>query len=133
MWKRTALTAVLAIAVMTAALVAGAGSAAGKDPEVIRRGGCSGPSDWKLKLKPEDGGIEVEFEVDQNRNGRAWRVVLRHNGVRFFNRIRRTRPPSGSFEVRRVVANKAGADTIRARARNRRTGELCRGRATIGI
>jgi hypothetical protein len=133
MWKRAVLTSSLVAAAVTVGLVVAAGSAAGDGPEVIRRGNCSGATDWKLKLKPEDGGIEVEFEVDQNKNGRKWRVVMRHNGVKFVDRIRRTRPPSGSFEIRRVVANKAGADTIRARARNRRSGELCRARATIDI
>src|SRR5262245_8359718 len=34
--------------------------------DVIRDGSCSGRSDWKLKLSPQDGRIEVEFEVDQN-------------------------------------------------------------------
>jgi hypothetical protein len=133
MWKRAVLTSSLVAAAVTVGLVVPAGSAAGDGPEVIRRGNCSGATDWKLKLKPEDGGIEVEFEVDQNKNGRKWRVVMRHNGMKFVDRIRRTRPPSGSFEIRRVVANKAGADTIRARARNRRSGELCRARATIDI
>ena len=37
----------------------------------------------KLKLSAENGRIEVEFEVDQNRNGVPWTVVLR-----------RTEPPS---------------------------------------
>jgi ABC-type transporter MlaC component len=131
MRKRTLLMMAVLIVAAASALVAAAGSAAADGPEVIRRGGCTGASDWKLKLKPEDGGIEVEFEVDQNRNGKKWRVVLRHNGAKFFNRIRKTQPPSGSFEVRRVVANKPGADTIRARARNLRSREVCRGRATF--
>ena len=131
MQRRMLLLLSVVIVAMGTAFVAAAGSAASGGPEVIRRGGCSGASDWKLKLKPEDGGIEVEFEVDQNKSGQKWRVVLRHNGVRFFDRIRKTKPPSGSFEVRRVVANRAGEDTIRARARNKKTGEVCKGRATF--
>ncbi|HET9215205.1 MAG TPA: hypothetical protein VFN93_10675, partial [Gaiellaceae bacterium] len=70
----------LGLALLTATvLLAAAAPAAAKDDdrEVIRRGGCSGASDWKLKAKNDDGRIEVEFEVDQNRSGHRWRVVLR--------------------------------------------------------
>jgi hypothetical protein len=121
-------TAALATALVVAA--AGAPASAG-DRDVERRGSCSGRSDWKLKLSPEDGGIEVEFEVDQNVNGDTWRVVMRHDGNRFFRGRRTTRPPSGSFEARRVVNNHDGSDRFFARARNLSTDEVCRGRASI--
>ncbi len=45
------------------------------------KGTCTTAATSKLKLSAEDGGIEVEFEVDQNRNGVPWRVTLRRNGV----------------------------------------------------
>ena len=99
----------------------------GKDGDVLVRGTCSGASSSKLKLSEEDGRIEVEFEVDQNRNGVRWTVSLRRvtaAGPRLLaSGTRITRAPSGSFEFRRVVADRAGADTIRARAT--RTGEAC--------
>ena len=63
----------------------------------------------KLKLSAEDGGIEVEFEVDQNRNGVPWRVTLRRNGVLVASTVATTRAPSGSFTVRRVVRDNPGA------------------------
>jgi hypothetical protein len=112
-------------------LLAPAMSASAKEGDVIRRGSCSGPSEWKLKLSPENGRIEVEFEVDSNKVGQTWRVRLFHNGVRFFAGLRTTQAPSGSFEVRRVVNNLAGDDHIRGRARNLKTDELCVGRATF--
>jgi hypothetical protein len=112
---------------MTALLLAAPAGA--KDGDVIRRGSCSGATDWKLKLSPENGRIEVEFEVDQNRNGRRWRVTLKREGDRFFRGIRTTQPPSGSFEVRRVATNGPGADWFVAKARNLRSGEFCRGTA----
>ena len=34
----------------------------------------------KLKLSDEDGRIEVEFEVDQNRNGVRWDVLIFRTG-----------------------------------------------------
>jgi hypothetical protein len=104
---------------------------AAKEGDVIRRGSCGGRSDWKLKLSPENGRIEVEFEVDQNRVGRRWRVVMRRDGNRFFRGVRRTTAPSGSFEVRQVVRNGPGRDRIVARARSLGSGERCRGVAVF--
>ncbi len=107
----------------------------GKDGDVLVRGTCTGASSAKLKLSEEDGRIEVEFEVDQNRNGVRWTVVLRRVGASgtqlLSSATRVTRPPSGSFELRRVVANRPGNDTIRARGARR--GETCRATATFGL
>ena len=118
-------------AVATLFLLVAPSSLAKSGPRVIETGPCSASSDWKLKVKPEDGGLEVEYEVDQNVNGDRWRVVLRHNGDKFADVTRTTKPPSGSFEVRRVVANRRGEDRFRARATNARTGEVCRGRVVF--
>ena len=98
-----------------------------RDGDVIRTGACSGNSDWKLKAGPRDGRIEVEFEVDQNRVGREWRVRLSDNGDVFFRGIRTTQAPSGSFEVERTTANRAGTDRIVGRAVNLSSGEVCQG------
>jgi hypothetical protein len=128
------LTARLGIAGATAAMLVGgiaAGPAAAKDGDVIRRGNCTGATDWKLKAKPDDGRLEVEFEVDSNRNGQTWAVQITDNGVEVFSGNRTTQPPSGSFSVERRIANRAGADTIRARATNARSGETCTGSLTI--
>ena len=97
------------------------------DADVIRRGSCSGSADWKLKASPEDGRIEVEGEVDSNRNGQRWRWRLRHNGSLSARGVATTRPPSGSFEARRVVVDLRGTDVLVFRAVNRRSGEICRG------
>jgi hypothetical protein len=105
--------------------------AAAKDGDVRRSGTCSGASSVKLKLSPENGRIETELEVDQNRNGVRWRVVLRRNGARAARTSAVTRGPSGSFEVRRLLADGAGADTVTARATSP-SGEVCRVRATLG-
>jgi hypothetical protein len=125
--------ALAAAAVLAALLVIPMASlpAVANDSDVERSGNCGGRSDWKLKLSPEDGGIEVEFEVDQNKVGRRWKVGLRHDGYRFFRGIRTTKGPSGSFEVRRVINNTRGKDGVTAFARNLRSGEVCRGAASI--
>ena len=123
--KRILATTVIA-ALLTGAL---AGPALAQDGDVIRRGSCSGPSDWKLKLSEENGKIEVEFQVDQNVVGDVWRVRIRHDGDLVFSGRRTTKAPSGSFEVRIVEPNRAGDDVFTARAANVRTGETCAGRA----
>jgi hypothetical protein len=117
------------LAVMLAAsLIAAAPVAGAKDGDKIKEGSCSGSTSWKLKLSEENGGIETEFEVDQNKVGVKWRVVLRHDGNKYFKGVRTTKGDSGSFEVRRVVNNHNGADTIRARATNLSSGETCTGK-----
>jgi hypothetical protein len=119
----------IALAGLAAALLVAAPALGGndRDREVLRTGNCSGGSDWKLKAKLDDGRLEAEFEVDQNRVGRRWRVTIVHNGRSVFSGSRRTLAPSGSFEVRRLLANRAGADRIVARARALSGGETCRG------
>jgi hypothetical protein len=120
----------IAILALVAGLVviASTATAAGAkgDPGVIKRGKCTAASTWKLKAKNDDGRIETEFEVDQNRVGKRWRVTIVRNGSRVFTGIRRTVAPSGSFEVSRMLANAVGTDHIVATARALSSGERCR-------
>jgi hypothetical protein len=111
--------------------VAGAAPAGAKAGDVIKRGSCSGSSDWKLKLSPEDNGIEVEFEVDSNRSGQTWRVKLLQNGDKIFGGMRKTGGASDSFTVRKVANDTSGTDSFKARALNASTGETCIGKASI--
>ena len=116
------------VAVLGATLVLAAAAAA-KDGDILRAGTCTQASTSKLKLGPEDGGIEVEFEVDQNRNGVRWKVVVVRNGSVVASRTRVTRGPSGSFELELVTRNVSGTDRFVARAT--RAGETCTARAAI--
>jgi hypothetical protein len=125
--QRMVLAAVLVVGTFTIAP-----NATAKEGDVIRTGSCSGASDWKLKLSPENGRIEVEFEVDSNKVGQTWRVRIRQNGVLIFSGTRMTQAPSGSFTVRRLAKDHAGTDAFRARAENLASGETCVGRASIG-
>jgi hypothetical protein len=126
MKKRIAFALVTAFVLLVPAGVASAGQ-----NDVIRRGSCSDSSDWKLKVSPEDGRLEVEFEVDQNVSGDRWRVRIRHDGDLAFRGTRTTRGASGSFEVRIVEDDNAGVDNFRAKARNPSTDEVCIGRASF--
>lgn len=122
----------IALALATAlALLAPAGAAVAGDRDLIREGSCGRSSDWKLKLSREDGGIEVEFEVDQNVTGDRWRVRIRHDGDVAFRGVRTTRGASGSFEVRIVENDRAGTDRFRGKALNLSTGEVCVGAASF--
>jgi hypothetical protein len=124
---KVALGAALAMALA----VVGTTPATANPNDVIRRGSCSGSTDWKLKLSPDDNGIEVEYEVDSNVNGQRWRVRIRENGARIFAGSRVTGAPSGSFDVRVVASNSVGIDRFRARAVNPATGEVCVGTLSL--
>jgi hypothetical protein len=71
----------------------------------------------------------VEFEVDQNRVGVAWRVVVRQNGAVVSRVTKITRAPSGSFEARKVARDAAGSDRFVATAT--RGGETCTAQASF--
>ncbi len=120
-------TLVPAAAAMVAVLLVPAAPAVAKDGDVVRRGPCSSGATWKLKASPENGRIEVEGEIDSNRRGQTWRWYLRHNGSVVSRGYRRTQGRSGSFEVRRVMVNLRGTDTIVFTARRVGTGQHCRG------
>jgi hypothetical protein len=116
----------LVLAFLAVALVAvPAALAKGRDDRAVRiQGVCSQQSTSKLKLSREDRGIEVEFEVDQNRNGVPWNVVLSRNGKAVASFTATTRAPSGSFEIRRVLAGRLGVARIAATATSP-SGEKC--------
>ena len=121
------LTASIVVTGIVGALLALAPAALAKDGDVRVAGTCTKASSSKLKLSREDAGTEVEFEVDQNRNGVRWRVVLFRNGTQVASRVRVTRAPSGSFEARFVST---GSGRLVARATSP-TGERCTARASM--
>jgi hypothetical protein len=123
-------TLMIGFATALVALVPLAAMASAKDGDVRRGGSCTGSTSAKIKLSPEDGGIETEFEVDQNRNGVTWKVVLRRNGTVVARTQGTTGGRSGSFEIRRVLSDGPGSDSISARAESP-SGEVCTAQASI--
>ena len=120
--RRTILIALVTLVV--AVVLASPSASFAKDGMAVKKAGaCSKGSSWKLKLSEEDGKIETEFEVDQNRRGVTWKVGLR--GAIVFKGTRMTRAPSGSFTVRRLLADRPGSDRVSARAMSP-SGEICR-------
>ena len=118
---------------MAASILASAPAAfaSGGGGGVSTSGSCSAASTWKLTIKPDNGQIEAQFEVDQNVVGDTWKVKMSDNGTFFFKGKAVTKAPSGSFEVKRLTADQAGSDTVVATARNLSTGETCQGSATL--
>jgi hypothetical protein len=117
-----------AVALASAILLTTGAPALAKGGDDVRTAGtCQGGAHWKLKAKADDGGIEVEGEVDSNRAGQTWRWALTHNGAAAGSGTRRTAGASGSFEVRRVTGNRAGVDTFVFTAHRAGTQQTCRG------
>jgi len=97
---------------------------------VAKSGNCSAASHSRLKVKADDGRLETEFEVDQNRVGKRWRVMINRNGSTVLRSIRTTQAPSGSFEVRRLLAGGPGSRIV-ATAKSLSSGETCRAAITF--
>jgi hypothetical protein len=115
-----ALMAALAVATATADARRGGG-----DDRIEVAGTCTDGSTSKLKAKTDDGRIEAEFEVDQNRSGVRWKVRLRQNGDLVVKTRRTTNERSGSFSLERRLPNRSGTDRIKAFAKSP-GGETCR-------
>jgi hypothetical protein len=98
--------------------------------EVRVGGSCGSGATSKLKLKTDDGGLEVEFEVDRNINGEKWRVTLVRDGDVVVRTHAKTKGRSGSFSVERQITNLSGADTVTARGVGP-TGLTCTATATL--
>lgn len=129
------LALLLAGAVLAAAPAAqakGDDDGQGGRAEVRRSGTCTAGAHWKLTTKQDDGALETELEVDSNRAGQRWSVVLRDNGVRVVATRRTTQRPSGSFSLERHHADRAGADRVTAVAKDLRSGQRCVASLTLG-
>ena len=98
------------VAVATPAFASGGGGG------VSSSGACTNGGHFELKAKHDDGKIEMEYQVDSNRVGQVWAVRITDNGAVVVSRHATTAGPSGSFTIRKVIANRPGTDKIHARA-----------------
>lgn len=123
---------ITALSVAAALGVPASGALASGDDAGVRNGGsCTDASSSKIKVKEDDGRLEVEFEVDQNRNGETWKVKIKDNGDVAFRGKAVTKAPSGSFSIERKIADRSGTDSIVAVGRNAGTGERCVAKASL--
>jgi hypothetical protein len=118
---------VFALASATPAAAAKGGS----HGDVRASGSCSAGSVWEAKVKPDNGRIDVELEIDTHRVGQTWAVGITDNRVRVFSAKRTTTAPSRSFSVELLVPNRAGIDSFVGTARNTTTGETCVARVRL--
>ena len=123
--RRAAAAALLAGTTTLGLLSTTAPANASGDDRVERTGQCSGSARWDLKVKTDDGGLEVEGEVDSNVNGQTWSWRIVHNGSVSARGTATTRGPSGSFSVERRLVDLQGTDKVVFRARH--DGQTCRG------
>ena len=123
--SRKSWTAAVIIPFAVATLLATAPAASAKSVAAKAAGRCSAGSHWTMKAKPDSGRMELELEIDSNRNGQRWTVRVIDNRVLAYAATRVTAAPSGSFTVRKLTANRAGVDHFVGVARNVRTGETC--------
>ena len=98
--RMTRTAAVVATGLVACAPLLATAPAHAKDGRVTASGSCGGPT-WKLKAQPDDGRVQIEFEVDSNVVGQTWTVKIADNGSTVFSGTRRTTAPSGSFSVER--------------------------------
>ena len=118
---------VLAFA-MASMVVLSAGSQAGADGEVRRRGDCSGgPGDWVLRVRREDAGrLRVRFKIDDVAAGQSWQLFLSDDGTRIYSGTK-TASSSGEVRVSTLTTNRTGTDRIAASGVNTKNGTTCEG------
>lgn len=115
-----------ALAVVTAGLTGVVPAHAKGSDAIVARATCSqAHTVAKLAAKARDGRIEIELEVDSNRNGQVWTYVVRHDATLVTSGRRTTLAPSGSFTVRTLTRDAVGIHRVSATARNATTGETC--------
>ena len=129
----TSLSTTIRCSLLAAALaVAGSSiaTAKGGNPVVRSNASCSSGVTAKLKAKHDDSRLEVEWEIDQNRNGVRWTWSIARDGVKVRSGVARTVAPSGSFSVERRIVDKAGTDKVVFKATY--AGQTCRGVIRFG-
>jgi hypothetical protein len=115
-------TAVALAATVAASVAVGAAAPANaKGSDAVRSSKSCSTGVLKLKAKHDDGRLEVEVEVDTNRNGQKWAVRILDNGVTAWKGSRTTHAPSGSFSVEKRIADKAGKDVVKVRVARGKT------------
>ena len=121
----TALTATGALLAVPVALVAAPAHA-----DVDRFGSCGG-GQYDFSVDRENRGYEVSVDLDNVEPGSRWKVVMRHDGDRFFKRTL-TADNEGDLDVDRQRGNSSGQDTFKFRAVRADGSAKCGRAVTVG-
>jgi hypothetical protein len=130
--SRIVVVVALVVAASVVATASPALAAGGKDdrPEVRVGGSCSGAARAKLKLRSDDGAIELEFEIERAPAGDLWRVALVHERRVAWKGTARATRSNGSLSIDRTIPDLPGYDTVSVRAWGP-DGRTCRATATL--
>jgi hypothetical protein len=106
--RRRGVLAVAGTAVIAAASLGATATAYAKkgddNRKDVRKSVACGTGHLKLKAKTESGNrLELEAEVDSNKAGQEWTVVLTNDGKTVWTGKRMTAGPSGSFSVETTI------------------------------
>jgi hypothetical protein len=129
-------TRLVLLVMLLLALSAGAAQARGDDHgrggggDVRAAGACGRGAGWSLRLRADDGGIEVRFRLWQTRGRGVWRIALVHEHRVSARATRKTTRSDSSFELRRTLADLQGSDTVTVHAWGP-GGVGCRAAATL--
>ena len=107
-------------AVGTAALLATplsmiAGPAQADGPEKDKEFRVAG-AEVDFSVEKDNGRFEVEVDIDDAKPGSKWRVVLRHDGRRFHNKVHRANG-DGDVGVDKNRRNTNGTDNFKVRVK----------------
>ena len=125
-----ALTFIVVVLAVAAPSAAARSADHGGGGDVRVAGTCSSGAESRLRLKAEDDGIEVRFELEQRRTTGAWSVKLVHERRVVWKTSARTTSGDRSFELRRTLPDLPGSDTVSVQTWGPR-GLTCRATATL--
>jgi hypothetical protein len=95
------------------ALSAGAAQARdGGGGDVTVAGSCGRGATSSLRVRERDQGIEVRFRLRQTRGRGTWRITVVHENRVAFRAARTTTRSEDSFEVRRILPDLPGSDSV---------------------
>lgn len=111
MTRRRRSTALLSTGALLAAPVVLLAAPAHADAD--RSGACGGGS-FEYSVERDDGRFEIELELEDVKPGSRWKVTLRHDGNRYYQRTLRA-DDDGDLDVERSRKNTRGKDAFKFR------------------
>ena len=105
-------------------------SGGGGDEDVRVGANCARGATASLRLQTRDDRIEARFRLRQTRGRGLWRITFVHENRVSSRATRRTTGSGDSWEVRRMVPDLPGSDTIVVHAWGPK-GLSCRATATL--